>query len=279
MDSVRYAIVDGAVVEDLLDFLSEYNPPHSCLYSEPLQPELVKLAPYLLEVTADVENWLNSCTRPWGIYLTTKVTMRTLRQHLRKFLQVLLPDETKPVIFRFYDPRNIWDFINVLSDWEKHLFLKNILKIETTYQHGQELLLDELHGIYPPDSRKKQSSKLMVITKAQYLQLEKVFERRYIEDLAGIMNSDAGAVERFSIDWAGKLFSYLRELGITDRRSIDEIAKLLSRDNIHHLSEIPTRYKAILEGTMSPGHYRTDLLLLDVYGEIPVWKRSGLSWG
>ncbi|KLV70061.1 hypothetical protein SK38_03718 [Citrobacter sp. MGH110] len=31
---VRYAIIDGAVAEDLMDFLSEHNPPHTCLYSE-----------------------------------------------------------------------------------------------------------------------------------------------------------------------------------------------------------------------------------------------------
>lgn len=32
---VKYAIVDGAVEEGLLDFLNEVNPPHCCLYAEP----------------------------------------------------------------------------------------------------------------------------------------------------------------------------------------------------------------------------------------------------
>ena len=44
---VQYAIVDGAVEEGLLDFLNEVNPPHCCLYAEPIQPDLVALAPYL----------------------------------------------------------------------------------------------------------------------------------------------------------------------------------------------------------------------------------------
>lgn len=42
---VQYAIVDGAVEEGLLDFLNEVNPPHCCLYAEPIQLDLVALAP------------------------------------------------------------------------------------------------------------------------------------------------------------------------------------------------------------------------------------------
>lgn len=273
----RYAIVDGAVVADLLEFVSENNPPHSCLYSEPLQPEIIKLAPYIIEATPIVEEWLISSTEPWGIYLTTKATMRVLRQHLRKYLQVQLPNETKPVIFRFYDPRNIWDFLSILSDWEKHLFLQPITKIETIYQLYQELSLDNLHEYYPESSRTKSISKLMVISKGQYSQLERIFEQRYIDDLTNLMkcaSTSETSKDMFSAEWAEQLFSYLRNLGIIDRRSIDEIAKLLSRDDIHTLNNIPDRYKLILEGTTTPGHYRTDLLLLDIYGEIPAWKRN-----
>lgn len=277
MEPVRYAIVDGAVVNDLMNFLAEYNPPYSCLYSEPLQPELVKLAPYLIEATPQVEEWLSTSKDPWGIYLTTKVTMRILRQHLRKYLQVFLPDETKPVIFRFYDPRNIWDFLTVLSNWEKHIFLQPITKIETTYRCSQELSLDDLHEYYPASSQIKPRPKLMVINKDQYAQLEKIFEQRYIEDLTDLMrcaSASTSSKDIFTKQWAKILFSYLQNLGINDRRSIDEIAKLLSRSDIHSLNDIPDRYKEILEGTTTPGHYRADLLLLDVYGEIPVWKRS-----
>jgi len=277
MENVRYAIVDGAVVDDLLDFLSANNPPHSCLYSEPLQPELIKLAPYLIEVTPEVEEWLISSMNPWGIYLTTTVTMRVLRQHLRKYLQVLLPDEAKPVIFRFYDPRNIWDFLSVLSDWEKHVFLQPVTKIETIHGSYKELSLDKLHEFYPASSRTKSHSKVMIIKKDQYSKLEKIFEQRYIEDLTDLIKCatpSEASKNIFSTEWPEILFNYLRNLGIKDRRSIDGIAKLLAREDIHSIRNIPDRYKVILEGTTTPGHYRTDLLLLNVYGEIPTWKRS-----
>lgn len=271
---VRYAIIDGAVMKDLMDFLSEHNPPHACLYSEPLQPELVELAPYLLEVTPEVEKWLQWNTSPWGIYLTAKTTMRVLRQHLRKYLQVLLPNEKKPVIFRFYDPRNIWDFLSVLSDWEKHLFLGDISRIETTYRLQQDVSFKALHERYPATQTIK--PKLMSISKEQYSLLEIIFERRYISELAETMREVSTSINNVSITWTSELFTYLRDLGITDRRSIDEIAKLFTKEHIFNLGDIPHEYAIILEGTTHPGHYRAEQLLLNVNGIIPVWKRRVL---
>lgn len=270
----RYAIIDGAVVEDLMDFLSEHNPPHTCLYSEPLQPELVELAPYLLEATPEVEKWLQCKTCPWGIYVTTKATMRVLRQHLRKYLQVILPNETKPVIFRFYDPRNIWDFISILSDWEKHLFLGDISRIETVYRLQKDMSFIKIHEKYPATQIIK--SKLMSISKEQYSLLEVIFERRYIKELAETMRAVSTSVNNASVTWAEELFYYFRNLGITDRRSIDEIAKLFTRENIFSLDNIPHDYTAILEGSTHPGHYRAEQLLLNVNGVIPAWERSVL---
>lgn len=274
MIPVRYAIIDGAVAEDLMGFLSEHNPPHACLYSEPLQPELVGLAPYLLEVTPEVEKWLQWNTSPWGIYLTAKATMRVLRQHLRKYLQVLLPNETKPVIFRFYDPRNIWDFLSVLSDWEKHLFLGDIIRIETVYRLQQDMSFTNLHERYPAKQTIK--PKLMSISKEQYSLLEVIFERRYVRELAETVRSVSTSVNNVSVTWAGRLFNYLRNLGITDRRSIDEIAKLFTREHIFNLGNIPLDYEKNFEGTKHPGHYRAEQLLLSVNGVIPAWERSVL---
>ncbi|BBV65317.1 TPA: DUF4123 domain-containing protein [Kluyvera ascorbata] len=135
----KYAIIDGAVEEGLLDFLRETNPPHCCLYAEPIQPDLVALAPYLTEVTQEVEAWLSAKDTPWGISLTTPSSMNVLRQHLRRYLQVLIPGETKPVLFRFYDPRNVWDFLSVLSEWEKYLFLGPIETISTNLDGKQKI--------------------------------------------------------------------------------------------------------------------------------------------
>ncbi|ENU1225939.1 MULTISPECIES: DUF4123 domain-containing protein [Providencia] len=83
-----YAIIDAASEPDVFNLLAEHEPPASCLYSEPIQPEIVSLAPYLVEVTEEVQRWLNTRETPWGIYVYTHATMRELRQHLRKYLIV-----------------------------------------------------------------------------------------------------------------------------------------------------------------------------------------------
>lgn len=272
MEPTRYAIVDGCIVDNLLDYLTELNSPHTCLYAEPLQPELVKLAPYLLEVTSGVEEWLNTKKSPWGMYLTTNATMRVLRQHLRKYLQVLIPDESKPVIFRFYDPRNIWDFLSVLSDWEKHILLSDIIKIETNYQQYRMLSVHKLHERYPDVATIK--PKLMTISKEQYRTLEIIFERRYIEELAMLIHQIQGKEKDIANSHAELLFNYIRSIGITDKRSIEEIVKLFAQENTLTPETIPSEYKKILEDSHNPGHYRAEKLLLHVYGKIPAWERS-----
>ncbi|WP_264628387.1 DUF4123 domain-containing protein, partial [Candidatus Symbiopectobacterium sp. NZEC135] len=149
-----YAVIDGSIEEELLDFLAEHDPPHCCLYAEPLQQELVPLAPYLVEVTHEVSTWLVSKTSPWGIYLYTRVSMKDLRHHLRKYLQVLLTSEEKPVFFRFYDPRNIWDLCHVLSEWELHCFLGPIEKMMTVYDGRiREEHFQPIRDQFPPTAK------------------------------------------------------------------------------------------------------------------------------
>lgn len=52
-----------------------------------------------------------------------KKTWNKLRQYIRKHLQILIPDEYKTVLFRCYDPCNIWNSLLVLSEWKKVLFI------------------------------------------------------------------------------------------------------------------------------------------------------------
>ncbi|WYX64606.1 DUF4123 domain-containing protein [Morganella morganii] len=63
---VCYAIIDAASEPDVFSLLDEYTPPVCCLYSEPLQPEIAELAPYLVEVSDDVRQWLDTRQTPWG---------------------------------------------------------------------------------------------------------------------------------------------------------------------------------------------------------------------
>ncbi len=57
--------------------------------------------------------------------------MRELRQHLRKYLMVMIPGQEKPVFWRFYDPRNVWDVLGTFDNWRLHVFLGPITKLKT----------------------------------------------------------------------------------------------------------------------------------------------------
>ena len=59
-----YAIIDAASEPDIFNMLAEYEPPASCLYSEPIQPEVESLAPYLVEATEEVQRWLSQRETP-----------------------------------------------------------------------------------------------------------------------------------------------------------------------------------------------------------------------
>lgn len=76
MGMISYAVIDGAVENGLLAMLEEFDPPVSCLYAEPVQPELVVLAPYLVQVTEDVKQWLTTRDSPWGCYFMSDVDLK-----------------------------------------------------------------------------------------------------------------------------------------------------------------------------------------------------------
>ncbi|MBN2592657.1 MAG: DUF4123 domain-containing protein [Sedimentisphaerales bacterium] len=105
-----FAILDGASVEQLPQLLWEYEPQNVCLYRGELEPDMASVAPYLVKLEFDHRFTKLVCEKGWGkhwgIFAITPadVDIRALRQHFRKFLMVLSP-ENKTLYFRYYDPR------------------------------------------------------------------------------------------------------------------------------------------------------------------------------
>ncbi|EJJ4226691.1 DUF4123 domain-containing protein [Salmonella enterica] len=266
---IKYAIIDGAVESELLNFLQETNPPHCCLYSEPIQPDLVALAPYLAEVTPEVEAWLRAKDTPWGIFLTTQSSMNVLRQHLRKYLQVLIPGETKPVLFRFYDPRNIWDFLSVLSEWEKYLFLGPVDIISTHWgdKHKKEVL-SEIKEKFPTDAGIRH--KMMRISPVQMDTLTSIFEQRYIVKLTECLKSWGAHQEQINNRVIGDVLQWLRRQGITDDRSIRGLFHLFCQRGCLEVGRIPTDFREILCDINEDGVFKAETLLIRELGDVPL---------
>ncbi|EJJ4226736.1 DUF4123 domain-containing protein [Salmonella enterica] len=266
---IKYAIIDGAVESELLNFLQETNPPHYCLYSEPIQPDLVALAPYLAQVTPEVEAWLRAKDTPWGIFLTTQSSMNVLRQHLRKYLQVLIPGETKPVLFRFYDPRNIWDFLSVLSEWEKYLFLGPLDTITTHWKNEQQHRnFSALKDNFSADGAVRQ--KMMRISRSQMASLTQIFEQLYLTDLTEKIKSWSGQPEDVTQKIVGATFQWLRDQGITDDRSIRGLFYLFCQRGCLAVDAISTDFREILCDINEEGVFKAETLLIKELGDVPL---------
>lgn len=105
-----FAVLDGAIIDDLPARLQRQAPEAMCLFSGDLDPMLAAAAPYLLQLEPD-----SSATRlalqdgwneHWGIVLVADpgTDIYALRAHLRRILRVSTPGG-ESMLFRFYDPR------------------------------------------------------------------------------------------------------------------------------------------------------------------------------
>lgn len=297
-----YAIIDGAIEDGLMPMLAELDPPAACLYAPPVQPDLVDIAPYVVLVDDDVKEWLDTREKPWGIYISTDADLKNIRSHLRKYLYVLLPGEEKPVFFRFYDPRNIWDFIAVLSDWELHCFMGPVAKIATNLDdEKKERDFAEQRAQFPMDSTSKAS--MLAISQNQYEQIMNKKRTDYVNDLAEQMEDwheffleeKADTVDElpkvYTLHYheveaqeptaelpkgkpdfhvfAKNFVEYLAKHDIADDRSIRGLAQLFVEKELTDLSELPPHYPEQLERTDQPGHFKAEALLLSETGYVP----------
>jgi hypothetical protein len=105
-----YAVLDGALIEQLPARLRQSGLPHACLYGGELDPELEAVVPYLVQLTAAhplareaIETgWLSH----WGVYMLAPRAfgVREARNHFRTLLRVRGP-QGEEWLFRYYDPR------------------------------------------------------------------------------------------------------------------------------------------------------------------------------
>jgi hypothetical protein len=110
-----YAILDAARSPDVLPVLSSLSGrQYTSLYEGEKGASLGHVAPYLVEISPEGEFLRRllevSWGKSWGVYLTSRITMPALRDHLRRFL--LVKDEMgRFLCFRFYDPRVLRVFL------------------------------------------------------------------------------------------------------------------------------------------------------------------------
>jgi hypothetical protein len=130
-DTPVFAILDGASAPDLVKNLYEHEPEYCCLYRGELEPDMATVAPYLVRLEPDSkftelvlgEGW----GAHWGSFVVSSATLRTLRDHFRAFHTVELPNQ-RTVLFRYYDPRVLRNFLPVCNAAELATFFGPVQK-------------------------------------------------------------------------------------------------------------------------------------------------------
>jgi hypothetical protein len=126
-----FAVLDGAAAPGLVKSLYEHEPEYCCLYRGELAPDMATVAPYLVRLEAESkftelvlgEGW----GAHWGSFVVSTANLRTLRDHFRSFQAVELPDQ-RTVLFRYYDPRILRNFLPVCNAPELATFFGPVQK-------------------------------------------------------------------------------------------------------------------------------------------------------
>lgn len=126
LDEPLYAILDAAREPTIPELLAKFGAEHQSLFDGDRGKELAPFGPWLVRVPrwSDLLNELVSAGwgNSWGVYLTSKLTFLEVRKHLRRFLEVKLPDG-RVVYFRYYDPRVIRTYLQTCTVKEVSEFL------------------------------------------------------------------------------------------------------------------------------------------------------------
>ncbi len=116
-----YALVDLAAAPALLSLVLaavERGAAHP-LFEGPIEPMVARVSPYIVDPARAgglLDHWrIHGRRCPWGILIETPLPPASARRHVRRFLQVRLPDGTGPVLMRLWDPRVLGPFLRHLD--------------------------------------------------------------------------------------------------------------------------------------------------------------------
>ncbi|MCL9783457.1 DUF4123 domain-containing protein [Vibrio sp. S4M6] len=140
MTSKKFAVLDGARIEELIQKLGERAETFSLIPPEPLEDDMKPYLPCLVECSDEVEAWISKEQVDSVIYFIGNISFVNARQHLRDMLSINLDGELS--YFRYYDPRCFSMIWQVLNAWQKRTligpFEKVVIPPEAVFQAGKE---------------------------------------------------------------------------------------------------------------------------------------------
>lgn len=146
-----FAVLDGAMVDQLPARLKASGCPYSCLFSGSLDPMLEAAAPYLVQLRPD-DPFSESVLRQgwndhWGIVLHVGpgLDLYEVRQHLRRHLRVT-DARGQAMFFRFYDPRAFRIVVPELDRKTRRDFFGPVTRFVVEGERGDAVLCFESNG-------------------------------------------------------------------------------------------------------------------------------------
>ncbi len=125
-----YAIVDTGIYRDFIDILDIENPPHHILFKDAFVPEYENVAPYLVALNREDDFSKAFVSKgqgeTWLSFVISRQDISTLAYELKERINVYSQAHEREIILRFYDPRNMQQYFNMLDEDEKETLFRDI---------------------------------------------------------------------------------------------------------------------------------------------------------
>jgi len=130
-----YAIVDSAVNEEILRYINRRGVERKILYRDRVdRRDLSRKAPYLVELhkdNVDTHKLLKEgYGHNWGCFVLSYFSIKELSRHFTNYTKIYSEVHEQNIYMRFYDPRTINKYLNILNKEESLEFFS---KISTLY--------------------------------------------------------------------------------------------------------------------------------------------------
>lgn len=117
-EGAAFVILDGARWSSLRATLDDEDVVYECLHAGDLDPEVLAVSPYIVELSEEGDFFDILFEHVWGhargIFLRGKGSLGEMRQYLRTLVYAQMPDE-EVTLFRFYDPRVLISFMSIAT--------------------------------------------------------------------------------------------------------------------------------------------------------------------
>ena len=129
LDKLDYFVLDAARIGRMLNDVMDFDLNIHSLYKYRSEEALADVAPYLIDVKNQLEflswyfekGWGDS----WGIFINSSENFENIFKHLRKFL-IVQDEKGEELYFRFYDPRVLNDFFDVIEEEQAKEFFSGV---------------------------------------------------------------------------------------------------------------------------------------------------------